>query len=109
MLTLRPFLLGRGPVFTRVLDGRAHTPNGVSAKVNRFLRDLNVQGTAHSLRHRFASDYHALDPDLYRQAKLMGHASVDTTQRYTEVSPVEAARHIEAMTRRRMHGYRSVA
>lgn len=110
MQTMRPFLNGRGPVFTRPSDGRAHTPDRVSHMVARFLRDVGVPrpSTAHSLRHRFGTDYHALDADLYRQAKLMGHASVDTTQRYTQVSPVEAAHFIEELTRRRL-GHRPLA
>lgn len=104
MLTLRPFLRGRGPVFTRPSDGGPHTPKGVSQRVSTFLQGVGVPAPsrAHSLRHRFGTDYHALDPDLYRQAKLMGHSSVDTTQRYTEVSPVEAAAFIEQMTNRRL-------
>lgn len=104
MLTMRPFLRGQGPVFTRPSDGRAHTPHRVSQRVSRFLNELGIPAPhrAHSMRHRFGTDYHALDPDLYRQAKLMGHASVDTTQRYTEVSPVEAARYVEELTQRRL-------
>ncbi|MCF7550947.1 tyrosine-type recombinase/integrase [Pseudonocardia sp. WMMC193] len=103
MTTMRPFLRG-GPVFTRVSDGAPHSPTMVSMRTNRFLRGIGVHETAHSLRHRFGGDYHALDPDLYRQAKIMGHASVDTTQRYTEVSPLEAARYIELMTTQRLLG-----
>jgi site-specific recombinase XerD len=104
MLTLRPFLRGRGPVFTRPSDGRAHTPNAVSARVAKFLDSVGVPAPnrAHSIRHRFGTDYHAIDSDLYRQAKLMGHASVETTQRYTAVSPVEAAGFIEQLTTRRL-------
>lgn len=109
MLTMRPFLHGRGPVFTRELDGGPHSPHGVSARVNEFLRGIGVPATAHQLRHRFGTDFHQLDPDLYRQAKIMGHASVDTTQRYTEISPVEAARHIEALTNRRLRPARRSA
>lgn len=108
LLTMRPFLAGLGPVFTRPSDGKAHKPDAVSHRVSKFLADLGVPPgqRGHSLRHRFGSDYHALDVDLYRQAKIMGHASVDTTQRYTEVSPVEAAQHIETLTRRRLRsGY----
>ncbi|MDN5854375.1 MAG: tyrosine-type recombinase/integrase, partial [Actinomycetia bacterium] len=103
-LTMRPFLTGMGPVFTRPSDGRAHTPNAVSHRVSAFLADVGIPAPhrAHSLRHRFGTDYHAIDPDLYRQAKLMGHSSVDTTQRYTEISPVEAARYVEQLTRRRL-------
>lgn len=104
MLTMRPFLTGMGPVFTRPTDGRAHSPNAVSHRVSKFLADVGIPAPhrAHSLRHRFGTDYHAIDPDLYRQAKLMGHASVDTTQRYTEISPAEAAQYVERLTRRRL-------
>lgn len=104
VLTMRPFLHGRGPVFTRPSDGLAHSPHQVSARTSRFLRDIGIPPPhrAHSMRHRFGTDYHALDVDLYRQAKIMGHASVDTTQRYTEISPVEAAEYIERLTARRL-------
>lgn len=103
-MTMRPFLHGLGPVFTRPSDGLAHRPSAVSQKVSVFLQGIGVPAPAraHSMRHRFGTDYHSLDPDLYRQAKLMGHASVDTTQRYTEISPIEAARYIEELTVRRL-------
>lgn len=105
MLTLRPFLRGRGPVFTRPSDARAHTPSAVSTRVSTFLQGVGVPAPhrAHSLRHRFGSDYHAIDVDLYRQAKLMGHSSVDTTRRYTEISPVEAAAYVQQLTARRLN------
>lgn len=93
---------GAGPVFTRPSDGQAHTPRAVSAKVAAFLRELQIPATGHQLRHRWGTDYHALDPDLFRQAKLMGHGSVNTTQLYTAVDPAEAVRHVAALTRRRL-------
>lgn len=99
--TMRPFLLGRGHVFTRP-DGEPHSPKRVSQRVNEFLAGLGITETAHSMRHRFGTDYHALDADLYRQAKVMGHASVNTTQLYTEVDPIEAAKYIEELTRQRL-------
>lgn len=105
METMRPFLRGpRGPVFTRPSDGQAHTPDRVSQLINRFLRELGIHETAHSLRHRFGTDYHAIDPDLFRQASLMGHASLDMTRRYTEVSPLEAVRFVNDLTDRRLAG-----
>lgn len=103
MDALAPFLSGtRGPVFRRPSDGKAHTPNRVSELINAFLRGIGIDKTAHTLRHRFGTDYHALDPDIFRQAGLMGHSSVDMTRRYTQVSPDEAVRHINQLTQRRM-------
>lgn len=100
--SLTPFLAAHGPVFTRPSDGEAYRPDGVGYHVNRFLRSVGCTATAHQLRHRFGTDYHELDPDLYRQATIMGHASVNTTQRYTLISPLEAAEYIERMSRRRL-------
>jgi site-specific recombinase XerD len=100
-MTMRPFLRGQGSVFTRASDGKPYRPNSVSDRTNTFLRGIGVTETAHQLRHRFGTDYHALDVDVFRQAAVMGHASVDTTRRYTQVSPVEAALHIETLTQRR--------
>jgi site-specific recombinase XerD len=105
LLTMRPFLHGRGPLFTRPSDGKAHTPNSVSARTSEFLQGVGIPAPyrAHSMRHKFGKDYHAIDVDLYRQAKLMGHASVDTTRRYTQITPVEAARYIEELTTARLN------
>lgn len=105
LLTMRPFLRGRGPLFTRPSDGQAHTPKSVSGRISTFLQGVGVPAPyrAHSMRHKFGKDYHAIDVDLYRQAKLMGHASVNTTQRYTQISPVEAARYVEELTSRRFN------
>lgn len=103
LLSMDSFLrTARGPVFTRPSDGGPHNPKGVSQRINAFLAGVGIRETAHTLRHRFGTDYHALDPDLLRQARLMGHASVLTTQRYTAVSPIEAARHINQLTRARI-------
>jgi site-specific recombinase XerD len=102
MTTLRPFLLGGGHIFTRP-NGEPWTPKRVSETTNDFLRSIGVHETAHTIRHRFGTDYHKIDPDLFRQAKIMGHSNVTTTQLYTEVDPVEAAKYIEVLTRRRMH------
>lgn len=107
MTVLRPFMVGGGAMFTRVTDGKPYTPEGVSQRTNRFLHSIGITETAHQLRHRFGTDYHALDPDILRQARIMGHASIETTQRYTEVSPEIAAQHVERLARRRMRQLRA--
>ncbi|MEV1295747.1 tyrosine-type recombinase/integrase [Pseudonocardia sp. NPDC049635] len=104
MLVLDQFVrrAGRGPVFTRPSDGQAHTPQGVSYRINRFLTGVGITETAHQMRHLFATDYHLLDPDIFRQAEVMGHSSVEETRKYTLTSPAEAARFVEKLTRARL-------
>ena len=101
MLTLRPFLdRPAGSVFVRP-DGSPWPPGLVSRRVNRFLREIKIPDTAHSLRHRFGTDYHAIDADVFRQAQVMGHSSINSTLLYTQVDPTVAAEHVAALTRRR--------
>ncbi|WP_226355170.1 tyrosine recombinase XerC [Pseudonocardia sp. ICBG601] len=102
--TLRPFVRANpgGTVFTRPSDGQPHNAKGVSQRTNEFLAEIGVTATAHQLRHKFGTDYHAIDADMYRQAKLMGHSSVDTTQIYTALNPTEATRYVEQLTRRQL-------
>lgn len=51
--------------------------------VGKHLATLLGDGwTAHSLRHRYATTTYAATHDLYLVSKLLGHASVETTQRY---------------------------
>lgn len=103
MALLRPAMARRrGPVFRRPTDGRAHSPDRVSQLINRHLRDLGIDETAHQIRHRFGSDYHRADGDIFRQARLMGHRSVDTTLGYTATEPIDAVQFIELLTTRRL-------
>lgn len=61
-------------------------------RVGRILTKLLGSGwTAHSLRHRFATRAYAADRDLLTVQQLLGHSSVATTQRYTQV-PDDARR-----------------
>lgn len=46
---------------------------------------LGGDWTAHTLRHRAASDWYAVTRDLRAVQELLGHASPVTTQRYTAV------------------------
>lgn len=61
-------------------------------RVGRVMRDALGDGwTAHSLRHRFATRAYAAERDLLTVQQLLGHSSVATTQRYTQV-PDDARR-----------------
>ncbi|WEV47004.1 site-specific integrase [Bifidobacterium sp. ESL0690] len=54
-------------------------PSYVSKHVTRLLGD---GWSTHSLRHRYATKTYESTHDLYVVAKLLGHESVETTQRY---------------------------
>lgn len=59
-------------------------------------RALPTGWSAHSLRHRFASRAHEASGDLVAVSRLLGHASVATTQRYVATDSARL-RHVAAL------------
>lgn len=88
---LRTFGLPRaGHVFRRS-DGRPIRADTVSSYINRFLHDLGIPSTAHSLRHRFGTTVYGQTKDLRLTQELMGHADPKTTAVYVQYDPGDAA------------------
>jgi integrase/recombinase XerC len=84
---LCPFANGReDPLFVGVRGKRLNA--GIIQKSMREVRralGLPESATPHALRHSFATHLLSAGGDLRTIQELLGHASLSTTQRYTEV------------------------
>jgi integrase/recombinase XerC len=103
-----PFMKARGPRDAFFLGARGNPldPAIVQKRVRDLRRQLGLTEsvTPHALRHSFATHLLAAGGDLRTIQELLGHASLSTTQRYTDVdaarlSAVYRAAHPRAKVR----------
>lgn len=76
-----------GELETYVFPGRyggGSTGDGIGRAARKA---LTGHWSAHTLRHRFATSLHENGVDLLAMQELLGHASPETTRRYTQIDP----------------------
>lgn len=66
-------------------DGVPFTPSRVSRLVGRYFRGLDIDATAHGLRHRYGTELYRATRDVVYVKDMMGHASIETTMCYVRL------------------------
>jgi site-specific recombinase XerD len=86
-LELRPASVPDGLFFwNRKRTGRALSTKGIQKKVERYAKAAGIKASCHSLRHTFASNLLEEGAEIVSIKELMGHSSIESSERYAKLS-----------------------
>jgi len=66
--------------------GRALSTKGIQKKVERYAKAAGIKASCHSLRHTFASNLLEEGAEIVSIKELMGHSSIESSERYAKLS-----------------------
>lgn len=98
--------MGPGPIFVRPRGGPA-TGDWISTQCGLYLKAMGVPYSLYPLRHYYATVIQREYRDLRTTQELLGHASPNTTQRYTEVTADQKRAAVDVLPFRQGQGARS--
>jgi integrase/recombinase XerD len=88
---LRP-LPGESALFISSQNGRRLSLSSFWARMQYACEAIGVKTGVHALRHAFASHLLEGGADVRHVQEMLGHSRVSTTQRYTQLQPLELIR-----------------
>lgn len=101
---LRRYGLPRqGYFFMSQRGQRPVTPAYVSRRLSMYFSSLNIDATAHQLRHYFASTLYAMTKDIRIVQEMLGHSSPNTTAIYVAYDELTAFEAVRSMNLRSTH------
>src|SRR5713101_6134746 len=86
-LASRPAVVPGGLLFwNRKRPQCALSSKGIQKKMERYAKAAGIKASCHSLRHTFASNLLAEGAEVIAIKELLGHASMESSERYAKLS-----------------------
>jgi len=101
-LALRPAVVPDGLVFWhQKRPHRALSSKGIQQQIERYAKAAGIKASCHSLRHTFASNLLEAGAEVITIKELLGHASIESSERYAKLSN-QRVKHVYQQTIRKV-------